>query len=58
METGKHYLFTDFGDVFLGEITKDLAVGEIVTVNGVRYKVVGDSGTSRQYHEVYLTEDR
>lgn len=51
---GEHFLFMAFGDVFLGKTTGKLNVGDFVTVNGVQYKVVGDSGNSRQFHEVYV----
>ncbi len=56
-EEKEHYLFTDFGDVFLGKTAENLKIGEITQVKGINYRVVGDSGTSRQYHEIYLTTD-
>lgn len=56
VDAEKHYLFTDFGDVPLGETTENLKVGDAVKIGGIKYKVVGDSGTSREYHEIYVTE--
>lgn len=52
----KHYIFTDFGDVLLGETAEDLKAGETLSIGGVNYKVVGDSGDSRQFHEIYVVQ--
>ena len=52
----KHYIFTDSGDHFLGETDENLKAGETVRIGGVNYKVVGDSGGSRQYHEIYVVQ--
>lgn len=52
----KHYIFTDFGDHFLGETAEDLKAGNTVRIGGADYKVVGDSGDSRQYHEIYVVQ--
>ncbi|MDO8575023.1 MAG: hypothetical protein Q7R61_01985 [bacterium] len=54
IETKKHYLFTDFGDVLIGETDENLKIGDNIKVRDIDYKVVGDSGTSRQYNEIYL----
>ncbi len=53
----KHYLFTDFGDALIGETTENLKIGDKVKVNGTNWKVVGDSGTFRQYHEIYVEKE-
>lgn len=55
-DTEKHYLFTDFGDVFLEETTENLKVGNTIKVRGIDWRVIGDSGTSREHHEIYLKE--
>lgn len=52
----EHFLFTDFGDVFLGKTTDELKKGEVIKIKGITYKVVGDSGDLRKFHEIYLSE--